>query len=347
MHILTHHSKAKRGQRAAAPRRGAFTLIELLVVMGIMLVLVVTTLPAFKAIQKSGRLSGATNAVTTTLNNARAQAVREGRDVAVMFRFDIQRQVCSMELVRAEATVYDADRQPNPSMNAATVFVSIKGQAPIDLPRGAGVFGLGYGASRDQNNQIDTYNWYEDLETLFGYSVSIHKDPWLFPRTDVRVFSEGNPPTDGDVQLLDTFIVRFSPDGSVVSNAEELGSLAKEGDGFLDIDAPDSREYRVWNPEIKLGNFNNVREKTIHAEYQLRSVPMLVVVDLFEMGNDLGLREPWMVVGDGMPTSGKYMNANGDQTPLDQIEINDWIDLNASPISFNRFTGELMRDIKR
>lgn len=344
MQILTHRSEARRGQRAAAPRRGAFTLIELLVVMAIIIVLVVTTLPAFQAIQKSGRLSGATNAVTTTLNNARAQAVREGRDVAVMFRFDTQRQVCSMELVRAEATVYDAD-QVNGRMAAATVFVSIKGQAPIDLPRGAGVFGLGYGVSRGAGG-IDDYNWYEDLGALPEFRGAYPRDPWIQPRTDVRMFSESNTPTTQDVKMLDTFIIRFSPDGSVVTNAEELGSLAKGGDGFLDIDAPDSLNYRIWNPEVESGNFNNLREQTIHAEYQLRSVPMLVVVDLFEMGTDLGLREPWMTVGDGMPTSGKYMDANSNTT-ADQIEINDWIDLNASPISFNRFTGELMRDIKR
>lgn len=345
MHILNHYSEAKRGQRAAAPRRAAFTLIELLVVMGIMLVLVVTTLPAFKAIQKSGRLSGASNSVATTLNNARSQAVREGRDVAVMFRFDTQRQVCSMEVLRAEGVVYDADRLPNSRMNAATVFVAVKGQAPVDLPRGAGVLGYGYGASRGNVSNYD--NWYPDLGNLFRYNTQSRKsDPWLQPRTDPRIIAVDNAPSTDDVRRLETFIIRFSPEGTVVSNAEELGSLARGGDGFLDIDAPDSLNYRVWNPGIETGNFNNLREKTIHAEYQLRAVPMLVVVDLFEMGNDLGLRQPWMVVGDGMPTSNDYMDANTN-TIVDQIEINDWIDLNASPISFNRFTGELMRDIKR
>ena len=346
MYILNHHSEARHGQGAAAPRRGAFTLIELLVVMGIMLVLVVTTLPAFKAIQKSGRLSGATNAVTTTLNNARSQAVREGRDVAVMFRFDTRRQVCSMEMVRAEATVYNADRV-NGRMDAATVFVSIKGQAPIDLPRGAGVFGLGYGVSRGSGS-IDDYNWFEDLGAIPEFRGRYPRDPWIQPRTDVRIFSEANAPTTQDVKLLDTFIVRFSPDGSVVSNAEELGSLANGGDGFLDIDAPDSPpnnpNYRVWNPEMQVGNFNNLNERTVHGEYQLRAVPMIAVVDLFEMGTDLGLREPWMVLGEGYPDDRKDANQN---SIADQIEINDWIDLNASPISFNRFTGELMRDIKR
>ncbi len=341
MQITTHNHETKR----AASVRRAFTLVELLVVMGVMLVLVVTTLPAFRSIQKSGRLSGAINAVTTTLNNARSQAVREGRDVAVMFRFDTVRQVCSMEVLRAEATVYDADRLSN-RMDAATVFVAIKGQAPVDLPRGAGVFGYGYGASRDQNNNVDYWNWYEDLGTMFPYSGGTDKDPWLFPRTDVRVMAGSDEPSDGDVQLLDTFIIRFSPDGSVVSNAEELGSLANGGNSFLDLDEPDSTEYRIWKPKVTTGNFNNAREKSVHAEYQLRCVPMLAVVDLFEMGDAIGLREPWMVVGANMPTSGDFKDANENQTD-DQFEINDWIELNASPISFNRFTGELMRDIKR
>lgn len=344
MQVMTHTSEAMQRRSDRADRRAGFTLVELLVVMGIMLVLVVTTLPAFKAIQKSGRVSGAINSVTTTLNNARSQAIREGRDVAVMFRFDTVRQVCSMELLRAEATVYDADRR-NGGMNAATVFVSIKGQAPVDLPKGAGVFGYGYGATRGSGG-IDSYNWYEDLGSMSRFSGNSGRDPWLFPRTDVRVTAENNTPTDSDVALLDTFIIRFSPDGSVVNNAEELGSLAKGGDSFLDIDEPDSPDYRVWNPEVTTDPFNTTGAKIVHGEYQLRSVPMLTVVDLFEMGSDLGLRQPWMVVGDGMPSSQRFLDANNNGTE-DQYEINDWIELNASTISFNRFTGELMRDIKR
>lgn len=338
MQIMTHNRESKR---PAALRR-AFTLVELLVVMGVMLVLVVTTLPAFRSIQKSGRLSGAINAVTTTLNNARSQAVREGRDVAVMFRFDTVRQVCSMEVLRAEATVYDADRLSG-RMDAATVFVAIKGQAPVDLPRGAGVFGYGYGASRGSGG-IDSHNWYEDLGAIPEFRGAYPVDPWLQPRTDVRVFAEDSEPTTSDVEMLDTFIIRFSPDGSVVSNAEELGSLANGGDSFLDLDEPDSTEYRVWKPKVTTGNFNNAREKSVHAEYQLRCVPMLAVVDLFEMSDAIGVRQPWMVLGPDFQQDRWDANANG---RADQLEINDWIELNANSISFNRFTGELMRDIKR
>lgn len=321
-------------------RRAGFTLVELLVVMGVILVLVVMTLPAFRAIQKSGRLSGAINAVTNTLSNARAQAVREGRDVAVMFRFDTLRQVCSMEVLRAEGVVYAAGND----MTAATVFVPILGQAPVELPRGAGVLGLGYGVSRGQGG-IDRHNWYEDLGAIGTFRGSNARDPWIQPRTDPRVIAGDRAPRTSDVEMLDTFIVRFSPEGTIVTNAEELGSLALGGNGYLELDPPDHDDYFVWKPEVRRST--NIGDEKIHAEYQLRAIPMLVVVDLLQMAADLGIREPWMVVGPGMPTSGDHMNANGEQTPLDQIEINDWIEANATPISFNRFTGELMRGVKR
>lgn len=320
-------------------RRAGFTLVELLVVMGVILVLVVMTLPAFRAIQKSGRLSGAINAVTNTLSNARAQAVREGRDVAVLFRFDTLRQTCSMEVLRAEGVVYDAD-QASGRMNAATVFAAIKGQAPVTLPRGAGVLGYGYGASRGNVSNYD--NWYPDLGNLYQYSGNNRSDPWLQPRTDPRVIAEDQEPNTSDVQRLETFIIRFSPEGTVVSNAEELGSLARGGDGFLELDDPDHPEYFVWRPQVRPGG--NLREEVVHAEYQLRAVPMLVVVDLLDMGADLAIREPWMALGQGYPVERSDANGNGVE---DQKEINDWVEANATPISFNRFTGELMRGVKR
>lgn len=324
------------GQRR---RRGGFTLVELLVVMGVILVLVVMTLPAFRTIQKSGRLAGAVNAVTNTLNLARAQAVREGRDVAVMFRFDTKRQVCSMEVLRMEGVVYDAGN----GMTAASVFVPVLGQAPVDLPRGAGVLGLGYGVSRGQGG-IDRHNWYEDLGAISVFRGSNARDPWIQPRTDPRIFAGDGTPSTSDIEMIDTFIVRFSPDGTVVTNAEELGSLAAGGNSFLELDPPgDRNRYFVWNPQVRPGL--NIGEVTIHAEYQLRSVPMVVVIDLLDMAADLAIREPWMVLGPDL-NNGDQSDVNGNLT-LDQIEINDWIDVNASPISFNRFTGELMRDIRR
>lgn len=325
-------------------RRAGFTLVELLVVMGVILVLVVMTLPAFRAIQKSGRLSGAINAVTNTLSNARAQAVREGRDVAVMFRFDTLRQTCSMEVLRAEGVVYDADGQGGSFDTAATVFVPIKGLAPIELPRGAGVLGLGYGVSRGQGG-IDWHNWYEDVGAIVEFRNPNAPNPWIQPRTDPRIFAGDQLPTTNDVKMLDTFIIRFSPEGTVVTNAEELGSLAQGGDSFLELDSPeDSRAgFMRFNPEVRPGQSRG--ETIVHAECHLRSAPMLVVIDLMELGADLSIREPWIVLGPDL-NNGDQSDMNGNSR-LDQIEINEWIDANAVPISFNRFTGELMRGIKR
>ena len=338
---------------AGRPSRLArgFTLVELLVVIGVMLILVVTTLPAFRALQDSGRVSGAINAVSSTMAAARSLAVREGRDVAVMFRFDPDRQVCSMELLVQEALVYDAGN----SLGAATVFVPVAGQSPVELPAGAMVFGYGYGASRVSSPSSE--DWYHDLGSLaaFDYgSRRTERDPWLPPRTDVRVFSGTGDPTDVDVQQLDTFIVRFSPDGGAVTNAEELGSMANGGNAFLDLDAALADmadrtgdgayedEPLLWDPEA-IDNADEPLGVFVKGEFQLRAVPMIAVVDLNRLAGELGIRELWYVRGDAPPER-LDANGNGDE---DALEITNWIDQFVTPFAFNRYTGEMMRDIDR
>lgn len=315
-------------------RRG-FTLIELLVVIAIILALVVTTLPAFRAIQRSGRVSGALNSLSSTFTTARALAVRDGQDVAVMFRFNEQTRRISLEILKTESFVYDADRSSG-GMNAATVFVPYPGLAPTELPRDAGVFGYGYGASRGSVGRAE--NWYPDMGSLFPYSGNTQDDPWLFPRTDFRFFDNN----ESNIDRLETFIIRFSPSGSIVTNAEELGSLARGGDAFYELNDRDDPNFTVWSPEvIQAGSLRDARTIT---EYQLRSVPMVVVVDLQQMSDDLGVREPWRVMGEGYGDDRRDANDDG---RADQEEINDWIKVNTTPISFNRYTGEMMRDVKR
>jgi prepilin-type N-terminal cleavage/methylation domain-containing protein len=329
MHTTSENKSVLRSQR------DGFTLIELLVVIAVILTLVVTTLPAFRSIQKSGRVSGAINALSSALETARAMAVRDGRDVAVMVRFDEKTVTTSLEFLQMDSIVYDADRQ-NGGMNAATVFVPYPGLAPMELPKGAGVFGYGYGASR--GNVTNKENWYPDLGLLYRYNGPTGRDPWLFPRTDFKVFDEES----GNIDRLETFIIRFSPDGTIVTNAEELGSLARGGDAFYELDDRDDPGFARWNPRVL--NSGNLTEPGVFPEYQLRAVPMVIVVDLYQMGDDLGIREPWRVLGDGYPSDRKDANESGRE---DQYEIDDWITVHTTPIAFNRYTGEMMRDVKR
>ncbi len=324
-------------------RRFAFTLVELLIVMGIFIALAVVTVPAFRRMTESSRLAGGMNAVRAALNTARALALERGVDVAAMFLFDPVTQTASVQFIELVADVPNGDGRSG-GMIGASVFVPISGLAPIDLPRGIGVYGYGYGASTGNANPSNQWNWYADLGVL-TYDED-DEYPWVFPRTDPRTFVADTDAIDNEsVEHLDTFIVRFNPTGAVVTTSEHLKiswyNNARGGDGFLELDSPgdplNGDEYLVWNPAADYGPDND----QIHAEVQFRSSPFISVIDLELLADETGIREPWHVVGDRSPFEGNgtaSADADNDGT-LDQIEINRWINVNADFLSFNRYTG--------
>jgi len=337
-HNTRHHA------RSSSRNDRAFSLVELLVVMGVMIALVATTLPAFRALQESNRSSNGVNGVSAALSTARALAVREGRDSALMFMFDVTRQVTTMQLLVLDSTVDDMTGK-------ASVFVPAEGQSLIELPQGAGVFGYGYGATRMGDGNPTPETWYEDLGEWYETEEDPDLDPWLFPRTDPRIDLDGNADIqDADLELLDTFIIRFSPEGTVVTNAEELGSGtlsgANGGNGFIDIRIPGDSDfgghYRKWSPDIT--DVNGKDEPL--AECHLRCVPFLAVVDLYKLSAETGIRKPWLALGEYFSLGEERYDSDGDGE-RDHIEIDFWIDTKGSILSFNRYTGAVMKDIRR
>lgn len=322
-------------------RRVGFTLIELLVVIAILLTLAVTTLPAFRAIKENSRGSGAQNALRAGLGTARSLAMSEGVDVAVMFRYDVRENVCSMEFIRFETTVSDADGRRG-GMQAASVFKRIQGQSLVELPEGMGIFGYGYAADFQAVVPLETA-WYYDLGGNRGLLQPEEEDPWVFPRTDVRLFVDDiGDASDSDVELLETFMVRFSPEGTVVTNAEELTNTfgrARGGDAFLELESPpdiDGSNYLMWDPHID--------GDEIHAEFQLRSVPYLVIADLNRIKEDTGIEKPWAITGGDL--NGLVNDQDGDGEP-DLRELHDWMRGNTTVVAFNRYTGEMMGEYRR
>lgn len=353
-------SGATTGAAAAGPCRG-FSLVELLIVIGVILALVVTTLPAFRSIRESNRESGSLNALGAAFNTARALAIRDGRDTAVLVRFDTKRQVTSLQLVQVDITLSEADPGGGGErMTGASVFVPVEGQAPIELPRGAGVYGYGYGASRDSRsggpaNPNERASWFADLGLLYRSSSGQRAklDPWLFPRTDPMVFvTNGGSITQSSVERLDSYIVRFAPDGTVVTNAEQLRvpryNSAEGGDGFVDVRDSRDRDFtghvRRWTPEIAESTGGG--DEIVLDEVQVRSVPFLVVVDLYQLREELGIEEPWFTLGAGYAGIGPERTDANDNDIFDQYEIDEWINRNSTIVTFNRFTGTMMRDDK-
>ncbi|MEE3002553.1 MAG: type II secretion system protein, partial [Planctomycetota bacterium] len=64
----------------------AFTLVELLAVIVIISVVAALTLSAYRSIASDARISMASNAVGTVLDNARAMAIQKRRYVLVAIR---------------------------------------------------------------------------------------------------------------------------------------------------------------------------------------------------------------------------------------------------------------------
>jgi len=72
--------------KSAAPRHAGFTMIELLVAIGIMIILMGITLPMIGAIGRGTGQANTMNEISASMTAARAVAMKEGRDTAVIFR---------------------------------------------------------------------------------------------------------------------------------------------------------------------------------------------------------------------------------------------------------------------
>ncbi len=336
----------------------AFTLIELMLAVGVIIALTVMTLPAFRAIQEGNREAGGVNAVSASLNSARSLAVRRGHDVAVMFLFDTKRQVCSMQLIEEVHITPDA----GDGFGESVIFIPIKGIAPIELPQGAAVYGYGYGATRISNAKTSNpWNWYTELGQYYEESnnkLLEGRDPWLFPRTDVRLFSQTyeDAQSDNSIPFTESFIVRFDPNGVIVSGTEELaaGPSSNANQAYLELSHLHADNIPTWEDDWlqwtpRMLNRGNDQYELI-PEAQLRSVPFLAVVDLYKVAADTGIRAPWLALGEKheFASTNNPNNVDSDGDDLeDHLEIDRWINENATVLTFNRYTGNIMKEYRR
>lgn len=315
----------------------AFTLVELLVAITIIVLVSAALLPAFARIIESNNYSSAVNTVSAALGNARSTAIQTGRRAGVVFLWDAQREVTTLLLVSAGASELGvlSNQAPDCDGRSRSYCEIVKptiASAPIELPRGIGVFGLSLAVdTTDQwdcrvQSSPEMYQWYA------GEVVNVdNNDPdddvrlWLFPRNDPRLFTPaanatdtlGRDPwqrlragtsNDEDVAALRsvcTFFVQFSPDGAIVSSARS------GGDNIFDsyVEFPDEpidpqstatpiRPYddpARFDPENVRGVPGDPARRQRNPEVVLRGAEQLAVVDLDRMNKAVGLRRAWLV----------------------------------------------------
>ena len=355
----------------------AFTLTELLVVIIIIIIGATLMLPAATRILESNSYAAGINLVSTTLANARAHAIRTGVPTGVVFFFDTQTQVCSMQVVEARSQQGGALTQfvtDDPRHVYAQVFRPAIGTAPVELPVGIAVVGLSFSTSPATGGGSRI-----DQDTAHWYAGEVYRDnngndiiPWIFPRNDPLHYVRNTVRRDqiweleginaGDarsaVRHSNTFMIAFSATGAVVTTS--IGGGMSTPNAYLEFpEAPiDRREdfdpdnppaavdaLDRFDPEAGLGqNFEP------NPEVVLRSAHQLAIVELNRMTRETGIQRPWFVRPErpsALPTPGPggpnddnwYARASN----RDTSRISLWIDFNSEIIGFNRYTGEVLR----
>lgn len=367
-------------------RRG-FTLIELLVVIAVILIAVIAILPAFGRLIESQNYASSVNAVTATLGAARSRAIERSNRVGVMFLWDAKEERFSLQLIeqnRGQEGGSLTDQVSRWPANAE-VYFPVTGSAPVELPRGIGVFGLSSAmptgltmanqplTTRAGSATADTWAWYAG-DVINGGNSDPADDIylWLFPRNDPRLFTadEGNrriigadpwpilrsQPSSREaleaVRNVTTFFIVFAPDGSIVTS-KRSGST-EYYDAFLELpNAPIDTADPTAAPYDDPSRFDpeNHGIPTVPAdrrapnpEVMLRSADQLAIVDLARLSEGVGVPRAWLIRPQtSRAPQPQYLRDLGYFTDARARSVSRWIDLNAEVISFNRYSGNIVR----
>jgi len=225
-----------------------------------------------------------------------------------------------------------------------------------------------------------TNQWYAG-EVINGNSADKrrHIIPWIFPRNDPRLFTRAVDPTDRNtigqdpwarliqgkgtvtddqaklaLRHSNSFGVFFSVDGTVrptafVGGRQYADVYIEFPDEPRDIAKPDDPPYDDpirFDPETIPTSVRQI-DRRPNREVLLRAADMLAVADLSALESGVGRRRAWLSRTETSKAPPGWMTATGAGADLidDDLvrDVSRWIDLNAEVISFNRYTGNVIR----
>ncbi len=223
----------------------------------------------------------------------------------------------------------------------------------------------------------ETRHWYAGEVFLDGVDIVT---PWIFPRNDPRHFMpDGADPyeairngamlNDADTALrhAQSFMIQFSPEGTIVESYSgngiefntayiEYPNIPRDDmNGTIDPLTGEAIPYDnalAFDPENRF-NLTSNEDVQANPEVVLRSVSQLAIVSFAQLGEipELrGIEDPWFVrptqgrstlevapIRDDLQTAGRYYDFATVRA------VSQWIDNNAEIISFNRFSGNIVR----
>jgi len=395
------HQDRRSPNTRPSPR--AFTLVELLVVIVIIAAASVLILPGVASVVRSNNYAASVNLVSTSLSNARARALSTDNTAGLLFLFDAEREVYTLQVIELSSRNASLTNRPRSSQvrqrdTYTRAFIPAIGVPAVELPQGIAVYGLSYSIAPNDpdpltgvpilGDEIDdgTAAWYAG-ERVSDVSISGLPDaeevPWIFPRNDPLLTLEDrtnyltDPDTPDRDELWDlddsnadairavrhsmSFAIFFDRSGKVVSTDGERD--VPTPNAFLELPTdpidrtendPELREELdqplVFDPERGLG-----QDITPNPEVMIRSAQQLAVVDLRALRQGVGpvirTNDPWLYRSEtdnddfvdievpGERSNGGLMIEDDEAVRA----ISAWIDNNAEIISFNQYTGSVIK----
>jgi prepilin-type N-terminal cleavage/methylation domain-containing protein len=283
-------------------RPHAFTLIELLVVIGILALLGILTVISAQRLSRTSRVSAAVNSVTSTLQVARAYAIREGKLTAVVFRplWDInnkQRPQQTEMIVSAwTGETYAFNTYADGQKDLADRFLPVNGIKAIRLPAGIKVAGPLFEDGQDGNWVTQG----EMPQIMQGCRESI-------------VYSR-------------MVAVMFAPDGSLVTaNTRASG---KDTKSFVDFNLIDSNGNGDPQDCETVGGCATSLFQTFWMQDSVDDETNLTVVPFLAVFDDRAAREQ------------KTLDwSNGSNMVVELVGPSGYIATSGQRIHFNRYTG--------
>lgn len=299
-----------------ATQRSGFTLTEMLVVCGLIVLIILLALPAFRAITGGRSMEAAGNQISALLGRARAEAIGLQEVAGVMFFVNPRNDRITAALVR------EVQPQAAGSPTAKLIYLDrIPDRDFIAIPMGVDLQVLdesGISATRTDNGYIG-YNAANNLAdaTHIGGVILFDGDGRIISRQWALVTWQAPPgqaryPTGMGRLIFDLKQNNPLPDATLTSKPQFMRPGAPvAGGGVPTTDA--------------------------HANAYMKSSLAFTLLDS-EMFTGAGGDRPDYEAS----FTGSYTGMAGGRTMTEQAE-ETWIDQNALPFLVNRYNGTLTR----
>ncbi len=296
----------------------AFTLIELLVSMAIIAIIAAVTVIGVRTVAEDAKISSAKNTIAAVLDNARGLAMKENTVVMVVFRAKFIND--RTQVVEAVTAKYSGASYVNGGLLGSGLvdrFLPIETVAARELPKGIAVAGPHYDTNRNDLWVASSNLIFNRTGEMAGAILAVMFGP---DGTMIR----DNPRTDA-VQSWVDFNARsdFSQYGAV--RQRRNGSDFWPEDTILNDAAFVTCDMGI---DVHPTQGGNITQYFCH--FNEDDEPYVIPVPFLAVFNEDEVRELY--------------DTSGWNVGVDKLEdLSDYLNTNADPIYFNRYTGVVMK----